>query len=243
VKLVRGSREIGRADVQELRKDLAHYSAQMGLVLAPGEAGRDARSEASAAGQAPVALYAGEALPEEMIACRVGVTVQSVEVPDVDEAFFAGLLHKREERSDGRSFHRRDREERAEEAAPAATPEPAATPAVQPEPAASPEPAPAPEAQEAAPEEPPAPAEPAGPSAQGDEPREARGKRRGGRDERPRATTPAEQAWGQPAGTLRFAPPPGPTVVDVPTLAAEEARPDPAEEPAAPPPPSKPDEF
>src|SRR6266550_499485 len=85
VKLVRGSREIGRADVQELRKDLAHYSAQMGLVLAPGEAGRDARGEASAAGQAPVALYAGEALPEEMIACRVGVTVQTVEVPDVDE--------------------------------------------------------------------------------------------------------------------------------------------------------------
>jgi hypothetical protein len=37
VKLVRGAREIGRADVQELRKDLAHYSAQMGLVLAPGE--------------------------------------------------------------------------------------------------------------------------------------------------------------------------------------------------------------
>src|SRR5207237_3458041 len=83
VKLVRGSREIARADVQELRKDLAHYSAQMGLVLAPGEAGRDARGEASAAGQAPVALYAGEALPEEMIACRVGVTVQSVEVPDL----------------------------------------------------------------------------------------------------------------------------------------------------------------
>ncbi|HET9754742.1 MAG TPA: HTH domain-containing protein, partial [Myxococcales bacterium] len=41
IKLVRGAREIGRNDVQELRKDLAHYSAQMGLVLAPGEAGRD----------------------------------------------------------------------------------------------------------------------------------------------------------------------------------------------------------
>src|SRR5207237_8005239 len=91
VKLVRGGREIGRADVQELRKDLAHYSAQMGLVLAPGDAGRDARSEASAAAQAPVALYVGEAFPEEMIACRVGVTVQTVEVPDLDEAGFAGL--------------------------------------------------------------------------------------------------------------------------------------------------------
>src|SRR5438309_10112845 len=108
-KLVRGSREIGRADVQELRKDLAHYSAQMGLVLSPGEAGRDARSEASAAGQAPVALYTGEALPEEMIACRVGVTVQTVEVPDLDEAFFAGLL--RQDRGETRD-RRREREAR-----------------------------------------------------------------------------------------------------------------------------------
>src|SRR5437588_626891 len=108
VKLVRGGREIGRADVQELRKDLAHYSAQMGLVVAPGEAGRDARSEASAAGQAPVALYCGEALPEEMISARVGVIVQTVEVPDMDEAFFAGLSRHREDRP------RRDREERGE---------------------------------------------------------------------------------------------------------------------------------
>src|SRR5438552_17017707 len=109
VKLVRGTREIGRPDVQELRKDLAHYSAQMGLVVAPGEAGRDARSEASAAGQAPVALYCGEALPEEMIALRVGVTVQTVEVPDMDEAFFAGLARYRDERP-----RREPREERPE---------------------------------------------------------------------------------------------------------------------------------
>src|SRR5438445_994047 len=98
VKLVRGGREIGRADVQELRKDLAHYSAQMGLVLSPGAAGRGARSEASAGGQAPVALYTGEALPEELVLLRVGVSVQVVELADVDEAFFAsagkGLAHR-----------------------------------------------------------------------------------------------------------------------------------------------------
>src|SRR5437016_3486607 len=122
VKLVRGSREIGRVDVQELRKDLAHYSAQMGLVLAAGEAGRDARAEASAAGQAPVALYTGEALPEEMIACRVGVTVQTVEVPDLDEAFFGGLLRPREDRGETRD-RRREPEER-----PAAPQEEAAAP-------------------------------------------------------------------------------------------------------------------
>src|SRR5258708_34530866 len=152
VKLVRGGREISRGDVQELRKDLAHYSAQMGLVLAPGEAGRDARSEASAAGQAPVALYAGEALPEEMIACRVGVTVQTVEVPDVDEAFFAGLLRHREDRLEGRARtetegrggeRRHDRDERPpEEPLPEVTSESVtegAETAVRPEPAALPD--------------------------------------------------------------------------------------------------------
>jgi hypothetical protein len=221
VKLVRGAREIGRSDVQELRKDLAHYSAQMGLVLAPGEAGRDARGEASAAGQAPVALYAGDALPEEMIAVRVGVTVQSVEVPDVDEAFFAGLSRShREERP------RRDREE----------PRPVEPP---PLPEVPHVPEHMEEAQPAA-DVPPAEAPPAvepPPEAGDDSPREAR-RRRGGREERPRAATPADQAWGQPAGTLRFAPPPGPTVA-VPTSPKEDETPD--ETPTEDAPPSTPE--
>src|SRR5438105_1595785 len=206
VKLVRGTREIGRADVQELRKDLAHYSAQMGLVLAPGQAGRDARSEASAAGEAPVALYAGDALPEEMIAVRVGVTVQAVEVPDVDEAFFVGLMRHREEP------RRREREEPPEQP-----------------PAAQPESEPQAEAQlpPAELEAPPVLVE--APQESAEEPQREKGRRRGGRDDRQRATTPAEQAWGQPAGTLRFAPPPGPTVATPPKeseTAPESAPPD-----------------
>src|SRR5438874_2342073 len=108
VKLVRGAREIGRADVQELRKDLAHYSAQMGLVPAPGEAGRDARAEASAAGQPPVALYAGDALAEALVSLRVGVSVQVVELADVDEAFFASAAR-------GTPSHRERRERTPEE--------------------------------------------------------------------------------------------------------------------------------
>ncbi len=251
VKLVRGGREIGRADVQELRKDLAHYSAQMGLVLAPGEAGRDARSEASAAGQAPVALYTGEALPEEMIACRVGVTVQTVEVPDLDEAFFAGLLRHREDRGEIRE-RKREREERPaapqEEAAP---PPPVAESTAIASAGASGTGEP-----EAAPEEVPSEAQPgaetAAPGAEGEEPREAR--RRRGREERPRATSAAEQAWGQPAGTMRFAPPPGPTVVSATTTGREdssgtepaESSAEPAgssEEPAEAPETQKPDPF
>jgi ribonuclease E len=259
VKLVRGGREIGRQDVQELRKDLAHYSAQMGLVLAPGEGGRDARSEASAAGQAPVALYVGEALPEELIALRVGVTVQLVEVADVDEAFFAGLSRRREEKRDD---HRRDREDRPErderpdreprhereerpqeEARPAqqeAAPEQAAQEAAEQPPEPAPEPAPAAEAWTAPPEPPPlteAVDTAEAPAFIGQNPEEnpREGRRRrgggGGREDKVRATTAAEQAWGQPAGTLRFASPPGPTV----------AIPAPREEPAAPDQPSDPE--
>jgi ribonuclease E len=52
----------------------------------------------------------------------------------------------------------------------------------------------------------------ASPTEPAEEPaRETRRPRRT-REDKPRATTAAEQAWGQPAGTMRFAPPPGPTV-------------------------------
>ena len=227
VKLVRGAREIGRGEVQELRKDLAHYSAQMGLILAPGEAGRDARSEASAAGQAPVALYAGEALPEEMIACRVGVTVHSVEVADVDEGFFAALT-RREER--GADHRRREREERPVPAEPALAP---ASPAEPEPPAGEPqvEAAPAPERQEPDEAQPPVAEPPVVPEPP----------RRGPREDRLRAISAAEQAWGQPAGTMRFAPPPGPTVV-APTPTKDEAAAEKgAEAPAAPAADSKPE--
>lgn len=255
VKLVRGAREIARTDVQELRKDLAHYSAQMGLVLAPGEAARDARSEASAAGQAPVALYCGEALPEEMIALRVGVTVQTVEVPDMDEAFFAGLSRHREERP------RREREERHEERSPSEPQQPAPAPeqggtqeaAAAATPAAEAPPVEATQVEsgtEAAPEAQPssgtapedAPVAASEPAAE-DQPR-GEGRRRrggsgggggggGGREDRPRATTAAEQAWGQPAGTFRFTPPSGPTVASLPAR-EEGALSDPAAAEAAP---------
>ncbi|MFL5250817.1 MAG: HTH domain-containing protein, partial [Myxococcales bacterium] len=119
VKLVRGSREISRSDVQELRKDLAHYSAQMGLVLAPGDAGRDARAEAAAAGLAPVALYAGECLAEEFCNLRVGVKVQVVELADVDEALFAEVARP----AQGQDRDRRDRLGRDEPHEAEATPE------------------------------------------------------------------------------------------------------------------------
>ena len=186
-----------------------------------------------------------------MIACRVGVTVQTVEVPDLDEAFFAGLLRHREDRGEIRE-RKREREERPaapqEEAAP---PPPVAESTAIASAGASGTGEP-----EAAPEEVPSEAQPgaetAAPGVEGEEPREAR--RRRGREERPRATSPAEQAWGQPAGTMRFAPPPGPTVVSATTTGRDdssgtepaESSEEPAEgseEPAQAPETQKPDPF
>jgi hypothetical protein len=229
VRLVRGAREIGRADVQELRKDLAHYSAQMGLILAAGEAGRDARAEASAAGQPPVALYAGDALADELVALRVGVTVQVVELADVDEAFFASAgkaapPHRERERREGRG-------ERAEkpEGAETRMPPPEAPAADADATSAQPPSQPEDEAAASAPPTPPDSAPPAPPESGS----EGDARRRGRREERPpRVTSPAEQAWGQPIGTPRLAPPPPPVVVDAPPVATSD--PEPAA-PASPP--------
>jgi len=248
VKLTRGAREIGRADVQELRKDLAHYSAQMGLVLAAGEAGRDARAEASAAGQPPVALYAGDALAEELVSLRVGVCVQVVELADVDEAFFASVAKGS---SSPRDRRERPPEERIERVEPA-EPVPPERPEPEPEPEQAAETGPAEPAVPPAlsepvvppalsePVVPPAPSEPAAPApqrAEGEgEDREGRPRPRRGEDRPVRATSAAEQAWGQPIGTPRLAqtppavvaeptPPAGPTTPEAPSSESREGEP------------------
>ena len=217
VKLVRGSREISRTDVQELRKDLAHYSAQMGLVLAPGEAGRDARAEAAAAGLAPVALYSGECLAEEFCTLRVAVKVQVVELADIDEAIFAEA---------GRPPHAGDRERRERfpreepqeaEAARAELPQPPEPPPPPPVEEAAPVPEPVPEPAPAiAAQLPATPASPVPLATSPEVPRDAEreGRKRPGRRELQRATSAAEQAWGQPIGTPRRAQPPSPLVFE-----------------------------
>ena len=196
VRLVRGKREIARADVQELRKDLSHYSAQMALLLSPGEAGRESRTEASAAAQPPVALYAGEALAEEFVEQHVGVNVQVVEISDVDEAFFASA-GKVQAAAKGSDRDRREAEQRAESDRGTAGQPPAEGPSDG--------------TGAAAPASVSAPAEAApgaganasgGPSGDGDRRPDDRGRgSRGRRDEKPRLLSPADQAWGQPAGT------------------------------------------
>ncbi len=207
VRLVRGRREISRQDVLELRKDLAHYSAQMALLLAPGEAGREARAEASAAAQPPVALYAGEALAEELVELRVGVSVQVVEIADVDEAFFAAaraLKGGRENRGPREGSSQDGRANESGSATMAASSEGVQSDAAGASPTPANESSTAPVA--AASESATVRAEATGASAPArasEESRDGRRRPRRDREERPKMATPADQAWGQPAGTLK----------------------------------------
>jgi len=114
VRILRGSAEVGRRDVVELRRDLGHYGAQIGVVVTAGEATREARSEAGAAGQLPVLLLAGEALAEAF--AEAGLGCNTVVVPELDEAFFvtAAGLAEQEEAARRARREERDRREAAE---------------------------------------------------------------------------------------------------------------------------------
>ncbi|HEX9052644.1 MAG TPA: HTH domain-containing protein, partial [Anaeromyxobacter sp.] len=151
IRILRGGGDVARREVGDLRRDLGHYGAQIGVILSTGDAARDARGDASAAGQLPVVLYCGEALAEALVDAGLGCV--PVVVPDVDEEFFraaaeaaeqeeAARRARREERErreprEGREGGERRREERggahaqeAERAEPAAAAEPGAEPAI-----------------------------------------------------------------------------------------------------------------
>ncbi|ACL65651.1 conserved hypothetical protein [Anaeromyxobacter dehalogenans 2CP-1] len=122
VRIVRTGTEASRRDVTDLRRDLVHYGAQIGVVVTAGDAARDARGEASAAGQLPVILLCGEGFAEALVEAGVGCV--PVVVPEVDDAFFqaaaaaaaaeeSARLARREERD--RREDRGDRDRRREE--------------------------------------------------------------------------------------------------------------------------------
>lgn len=102
---------VDRRLVQELRRDLGHYNAQVGLVLSAGDLRGDARSEAQASG-ALVMLWCGEALAEKFLESHTGVKVQQLEVYEPDEAFFAQMAVEAEEARARREDRQREREGR-----------------------------------------------------------------------------------------------------------------------------------
>jgi hypothetical protein len=114
VRIVRSGADAGRRDVVDLRRDLGHYGAQIGVLVTAGEAPREVRGDAGAAGQLPVILLCGEALAEAF--AEAGLGCVPVVVPDVDEAFFATAAEAAEREEAARRARReeRDRGERGE---------------------------------------------------------------------------------------------------------------------------------
>jgi hypothetical protein len=110
IRILRSGADAGRRDVSDLRRDIGHYGAQIGVVLTPGEAAREARGDASAAGQLPVILLCGEALAEALTEAGVGCV--PVVVPEVDEAFFKAAAEAAERDEAARKARREERDRR-----------------------------------------------------------------------------------------------------------------------------------
>jgi HJR/Mrr/RecB family endonuclease len=108
IQILRGGAELERDDVEDLRKDLLHYGAQLGLLVSPADITRDARHDAQASGQAPIILWCADAAAEKFAESKLGVGLVSVEVLDLDDDFFRRCREK--PRDEERP--RRGREER-----------------------------------------------------------------------------------------------------------------------------------
>ncbi|MBI3184290.1 MAG: restriction endonuclease [Myxococcales bacterium] len=118
VRFIRGSGPVDRRAVQELRRDLGHYSAQLGLLLCPGDLRGDGRGEAQSGGPL-VFLWCGEALAEKFLEAKVGVLAHKVELYELDEAFFEQARLDAEEARRRREERLRERHEEEEPAEPA----------------------------------------------------------------------------------------------------------------------------
>ncbi len=122
-RVLRSGSDAGRREVQEVRRDLGHYGAQLGILFTPGDALREARGEALAAGQLPVFLLCGEALAEAFADANLGC--QPLVVPEIDEAFFREATEVAEREDAVRRARREERERQGRERPPPIPVEPA----------------------------------------------------------------------------------------------------------------------
>jgi len=110
IRVLRNGADVGRRDVTEVRRDLGHYGAQIGVLVTSGEAQREARAEATVAGQMPVLLLAGEAFAEAFadagFACRI------VSIPEADEAFLQEATEAAQREEVARKVRREERDRR-----------------------------------------------------------------------------------------------------------------------------------
>jgi ribonuclease E len=109
IRVHRGNGPVDRRTVQDCRRDVQHQSAHCALLLATGDLRSEARSEAL--NGAPVHVWAGEGLAEKFLESHSGVRVVSLELFELDRAFFEDCARGAEESRRRREERHREREE------------------------------------------------------------------------------------------------------------------------------------
>lgn len=104
---------VDRRMVVDCRRDQTHHGAQVGLVLASGDARGEARSEAVAQ-PALVFLWCGEGLADKFLEAHAGVRVTHAELYELDPAFFQSAARVAAEVRERREERRRERAEHEE---------------------------------------------------------------------------------------------------------------------------------
>lgn len=111
IRIVRGTGEVGKAEVEDLRRNLGKFGSQLGAIVSAGDVTREARQEAQA-GQSLVFLLCADALAELCLERELGVTRTKVELCEMDEDFFRRCGDPSREDRERRRVNR-EREDRA----------------------------------------------------------------------------------------------------------------------------------
>jgi hypothetical protein len=110
IRILKGGGGVDRRVVLDCRRDLGQHAAQMGLVLASGDARGEARTEAVAQ-PALVLLWCGEGLADKFLEAHAGVRVTHAELFEIDPAFFQSAARVAAEVRERREERRRERAE------------------------------------------------------------------------------------------------------------------------------------
>jgi restriction endonuclease Mrr len=109
VRLLRGGGVVDRRGVQECRREVGHQAAHVGLLLGTGEVRGEARAEALSGGPL-VQIWSGEGLAEKFLEAHAGVRVTTLELFELDRAFFEDAARDAEDARRRREERHRERE-------------------------------------------------------------------------------------------------------------------------------------
>ncbi len=123
IRLLKGGASVERRNVQELRREFQQTGTNVGLLLTAGEARGDAKSECTTGSL--VMMWAGDALADKFFEAKVGVSVTTVEVFDIDETFFAQAKLDADEALKRREERHRERDQRSPSSSPPSDDRPA----------------------------------------------------------------------------------------------------------------------